>query len=277
MPLPNSSLGSQPLTFRFGSWNVNSRRLTVDHVELIRRAGCDVVALQEVSADFHAELASRPLFHWSVSSLTLRAPGPAEGRARRMGCSIFGRSPFRFVASSVLAHVAFPERTVVVVAETDTGPHTFASFHTPPGASWGEIKPATLKAIAEWLSEQKGRVVIGIDANTPKTDHPNPEENEWWWDEEPLLLGPSPRHQLRDVLRVFLESRPDVMRSICTERPRGPLATSHFRGSGLKRTACRYDFIYATSHFGVEDVAYLMDEAVKAGSDHALVVARLRA
>jgi endonuclease/exonuclease/phosphatase family metal-dependent hydrolase len=264
------------MTFRFGSWNVNRRRLTADHVDLLSRAGCDVVALQEVSAEFHAALASQPLFHWSVSSFSLRAPGPTEGRARRMGCSIFGRSPFRLVAAGVLAHLAFPERTVVIVAETDTSPFTFASFHTPPGANWGEIKPATLKAIAEWLAERQGRVVMGIDANAPKVDHPNPDESEWWWDDEALLLGPSPRHPLREVLRVFLEDRPDIMASLRAERPRGPLATSHFRGRGVKRTACRYDFIYASSHFAVDEVTYLMDEAVKAGSDHALVIAQLR-
>jgi endonuclease/exonuclease/phosphatase family metal-dependent hydrolase len=67
------------------------------------------------------------------------------------------------------------------------------------------------------------------------------------------------------------------MSAICAERPRGPLATSHFRGRGREKTACRYDFIYLTQDFSVESVDYLMEEAVKAGSDHALVVGYLRA
>jgi len=265
------------MRFTFGSWNVNGRRLTADHADLISRVECDVLALQEVGVDFHAELTALPLFQWSVSSLTLRPPASSEGRARRLGCSVFGRSPFRLVASGVLAQLAFPERALVVVSDSDAGAITLCSFHTPPGANWGEIKPQTLTAIAKWLAERNGRVVFGIDANAPKTDRPNPVDNEWWWDEEPVLLGPSPAHRLRDAFRVFLEDRPDVMSAICTERPLGPLATSHFRGRGQERTACRYDFIYLTHHFAVEHVAYLMDEAVKAGSDHALVAARLRA
>lgn len=246
-------------------------------MDLITRVGCDVLALQEVGSEFHADLASQAVFHWSVSSLVLRPPGPTEGRARRLGCSIFGRSPFRLLGSGVLAHLAFPERALVVVVESDAGPVTFGSFHTPPGANWGMIKPLTLTAIAEWLAERNGPVVVGIDANAPKTDHPNPAENEWWWDEEPLLLGSSPGHQLRDALRLFLADRPEVMSAICAERPRGPLATSHFRGRGKTRTACRYDFIYVTQDFDVENVSYLMEEAIKAGSDHALVAATLRA
>jgi endonuclease/exonuclease/phosphatase family metal-dependent hydrolase len=265
------------MRFTFASWNVNNRRFKADHADLISRVECDVLALQEANVAFHLQLASLPLFQWSVSSLMLRPPGLSEGRARRLGCSLFGRSPFRLVAADLLAHLAFPERALVAVAGTDAGAVTLGSFHTPPGANWGKIKPDTLASIAKWLTEQNGRVVFGIDANAPKTDHPNPLDNEWWWDEEPVLLGPLPSHHLRDAFRVFLDDRPEVMSAICAERPRGPLATSHFRGRGRKRTACRYDFIYTTHDFDVEDVAYLMEEGVKAGSDHALVAARLRA
>jgi hypothetical protein len=157
----------------------------------------------------------------------------------------------------------------------ESGAITFCSFHTPPGATWGRIKPRTLKAIAEWLPAQQGPIVVGIDANTPKTDHPDAVRNEWWWAEEPLLLGPTPVHQLRDALRLWLEGRPDMMAAIRAQRPHGPLAVSHVRGSGKTRIACRYDFIYVSTHLAVEAVAYLHEEALEAGSDHALVVASL--
>lgn len=264
------------MTFRFGSWNVNSRRLASAHADVLRSVDCDVLALQEVSTHFHADLQALGLFAWSVSSLALRPSGEDEGRARRVGCSLFGRSPFRLVASDVLAHLAFPERSLVALADSDAGPITLCSFHIPPGASWGEIKPQTLKAIAEWLASHNGRIVFGIDANTPKTDHPDAMSNEWWWAEEPILLGAKPPHPLRDALRVFLEARPDMLATISAERPRGPLAISHWRGRGTKRTACRYDFIYVSPGIVVEDVEYMFDEAVKAGSDHAFVAARLR-
>ncbi|GAC1408099.1 MAG: hypothetical protein NVSMB49_28270 [Ktedonobacteraceae bacterium] len=40
-------------------------------------------------------------------------------------------------------------------------------------------------------------------------------------------------------------------------------------------TPCRYDFIYSTADFSVSQVRYLYNEALKVGSDHALVVADL--
>jgi hypothetical protein len=56
------------MTFRFGSWNVNNRRLALAHANVLRSVDCDVLA-QEVSAHFHADLQALGLFAWSVSSL----------------------------------------------------------------------------------------------------------------------------------------------------------------------------------------------------------------
>jgi endonuclease/exonuclease/phosphatase family metal-dependent hydrolase len=262
------------VTFKFGSWNVNGRRLKAGHIELLRKTDCDLLALQEATRDFHEELSKSQLFEWSVSSLSLPSSNPGEGQARRLGCSIFGRSPMHLFSSQLLGHLAFPERALVALLGSPPGRLTVCSFHIPPGANWGEVKPRTVKAIAEWLSLQRASIVFGIDANTPKTDHPNHLKNEWWWPDEPLLLGAAPLHQLRDALRVLLEQNPDAFSSIYTERPSGPLALSHLRGRGGMRTPCRYDFVYVSSDLGVHDVVYLFREA-ESVSDHALVVATL--
>jgi hypothetical protein len=150
------------------------------------------------------------------------------------------------------------------------------SFHTPPGANWGEIKPQTLRAIAEWLAKQRGHIIFGIDANTPKTDHPVFDQNEWWWEDEPTLLGGSPLHKLRDCLRLYLAERPHLLEEIVSRRPAGPLAISHIRGNRRKMIECRYDFIYISPGLDVLAVNYLYEESVKAGSDHALVTALLK-
>jgi len=95
---------------------------------------------------------------------------------------------------------------------------------------WGKIKLQTLKAIAEWLAKQLGTTIFGIDANCPKSDHPDRTLNEWWWDDDPTLLGPNPLHALEDVLRAFL--RRARLAEITLQRPLGPLAVSHCRGKG---------------------------------------------
>lgn len=263
------------MRFRFISWNVNNRTLTDRHQDRLRELSPDVLALQEASARFHAALTAANLFGWSMSSLTLRPHQDGEGRSRRLGCSLFGREPFRLADSSLVPGLAFPERALVVRLVAEGHRLTACSFHTPPGASWGEVKPQTLKAIAGWLSSQPGPLVFGIDANAPKTDHPDISRNEWWWDDEPLLLGPRPLHGLKDALRLYFDAHPEALAHTVALRPDGPLAVSHVRGNRRKRTECRYDFVYVSRDVRVQRVDYIFDEAIRAVSDHALVIADL--
>ena len=87
-----------------------------------------------------------------------------------------------------------------------------------------------------------------------------------------MLLGATPIHQLQDAFRIFLKQNPDLWKQLCDKRPSGPLAISHVRGRGEKRTPCRYDFIYVSTDVRVNEVEYLYEEAIAAGSDHALVI-----
>jgi exonuclease III len=263
------------MQFRVSSWNVNNRNFRDTHAELLRRVDTDLLALQEVSPGFSQKLTDTGIFDWSEFSLSLRPPQPEEGRSRRLGCAVFGRSPFQIYSAQLLEELPFPERTLIV--KIDSGVEmTMCSFHTPPGASWGKIKPQTLRAIAEWLAKQSGHTIFGIDANAPKTDHPIFDQNEWWWEDEPALLGHSPLHELRDCLRLYLAERPRMMEEIVSRRPTGPLAISHRRGNRRKMIECRYDFIYISPGLDVLEVNYLYEESIQAGSDHALVTALLK-
>src|SRR4029453_4828829 len=98
-------------------------------------------------------------------------------------------TPFRLLSSSILGDVHFPERTLAVRVLGTIIPLTVCSFHIPPGASWGAVKPKTMRSIASWLAQLQGDVIVGIDANAPKIDHPDLANNTWWWKDEPLLLG----------------------------------------------------------------------------------------
>jgi exonuclease III len=263
------------MDLRFASWNVNNRKLTAAHVDLLRQVSPDILALQEASPAFHAVLVASGLFAWGVSSLALRPPQSMEGRSRRLGCSIFATSRFQLCESSLVPRLRFPERTLAVTVSTAGWDGMVCSFHTPPGASWGKVKPQTLKTISQWLTLQPAPLIFGIDANCPKTDHPDISQNEWWWDDEPLLLGGSPLHHLRDVFRVYLEKNPRELARVLADRPAGPLAVSHVRGNRRTMTECRYDFIYVTPDVEVHSARYVFDKPVRAVSDHAIVVANL--
>jgi endonuclease/exonuclease/phosphatase family metal-dependent hydrolase len=263
------------MNFRFASWNVNNRNFTKTHASIFRELGADVIALQEVSPTFHASLDETQLFSWSSSSFAIRPCKEGEGRARRLGCSLLGSKLFLLLNASLVPRLAFPERSLVASLETRGRQMTVCSFHAPPGTNWGEIKPRTLKAIGRWLARQPPPLVFGIDANAPKTDHPDISCNKWWWEEELLLLGATPLHELKDSLRLFLDANPAEFARAVRARPNGPLAVSHIRGNRLNTTECRYDFIYVTSDIQVRKVQYNFGKRIRAISDHALVIADL--
>jgi endonuclease/exonuclease/phosphatase family metal-dependent hydrolase len=243
---------------------------------LLHRINGDLVALQEVTVSAYQQLVESKLFAWSTFSLDLRPPQANEGQGRRLGCSLLGQACFRCKSSFLLQDAPLPERALIAEVETLTSPLTLCSFHTPPGATWRKKKPEALVALAKWLAHQQTRVIVGIDANAPRSDRPEIEQNEWFWKEEPLMLGAQPLHMLRDSLRVWLTAHPLEAARLLAHSPQGPLAVSYNRGR-LKKVfiPCRYDFIYITPDFVVSEVRYLYEEAIQAGSDHALVVADL--
>lgn len=260
------------MMLRFVSWNIHGRHRP-QMASLLQTVEGDLVALQEVTAKAYRVLVATRLFDWSAFSLDLRPPRPLEGKGRRLGCALFGKAAFPLKAQWLLEDAPLPERTLIVEVDAPTRPLTVCSFHAPPGVTWKERKPQSLVALARWLSYYPGSILVGMDANTPKTDHPDITQNEWWWKEEPLLLGERPLHPLRDALRSWLATHPSEAMQVCADRPQGPLAISHKRGR--TNVPCRYDCIYTTDHFIVTRIAYLYDEAIQAGNDHALVIAEL--
>jgi endonuclease/exonuclease/phosphatase family metal-dependent hydrolase len=102
-------------------------------------------------------------------------------------------------------------------------------------------------------------------------DHPDIEQSRWWTDEEALVLGAGAGTS--DVLRLWYTDHPVELRRRERYYPHGPLADSYHRGRRGQYLRCRYDSIRVSPDISVMDVRYLYDEAVRAGSDHALVVA----
>ncbi|MFL5659583.1 MAG: endonuclease/exonuclease/phosphatase family protein [Ktedonobacteraceae bacterium] len=264
------------MNIRYVSWNIHGKNQITPMVNLLHRINGDLIALQEVTVSAYRTLVESKLFAWSTFSLDLRPRQVNEGPGRRLGCALLGQASFHYKSSSLLEDAPFPERTLIAEVETLTGPLTLCSFHTPPGATWKKKKPQALLALAQWLAHHQTRVIVGMDANAPKSDHLDIEQNEWWWKEEPLMLGARPLHTLRDALRVWLTMHPLEAARLLADSPQGPLAVSYNRGWGKRAfIPCRYDFIYLTPDFSVSEVRYLYAEAIQVGSDHALVMADL--
>ena len=264
------------MELRFVSWNIHGKRQREKQIGLLEAVSGDLVALQLVTVAGYHDLVESSLFAWSAFSLDLRPPFVYEGRGHQLGCAIFGQLPFRLRKYYLLELLPFPERALVAEVDSPAGPLTLCSFHTPNGSRWKELKPQSLTILAQWLVSHSDRTLVGIDANTPKADYPDIAQNQWWWDDEPQMLGSRPLHSLHDALRVWLAAHPIEAEQMYSLRPQGPLAISYYRGKKKRPVLCRYDFIYVTPDFTVSNVNYFYREAIEVGSDHALVVADLR-
>ena len=108
------------MQFTFGSWNLNNRRPERAHIEFLKAQELDLLAAQEVSEEFHAELKSN-VFEWGISQLELLPPGPNEGRRDRLSVSIFGRAPFHFGSVTRLSELRFPRRALAVETTSASG------------------------------------------------------------------------------------------------------------------------------------------------------------
>lgn len=286
------------MKFTFASWNlrnIGDSGPAGKLVDLIARENPDLLALQEVNPKFHDMLSASHHFDWAASSLELRPPRVGESKDRRFGCSLFGRSPFVLSSRMLLNTLPFPEQTLVGEVSSPEGVLHVCSFHIPPGSSHAREKVMHLYGMAYWLSRDRDKselpvrlptAIFGIDANEPKMDRLNiKDDNDWWRRGARELLGspaapgmtiscswPGAWHELQDTFRAYMEANLDQKGSV---PEKGPLARSYNRGHGGNEAWCRYDFIYATPTISVTTVKYLYEDSKNAGSDHAMVVAKL--
>ena len=269
-------------SLRFLTWNLNgasgdrAKRL-IDLLADESGDGPALAALQEVKpGTFHALDASR-VFDWLVYSLAIRAPGPFDRGNRKLGCVVAGRGDVELIQGDVLWRLPLPERSATArVRWKDTELHAI-SYHSLTGSGFKAGKGVAYRALLETLTARERPMLLGLDANTPKVDHPDEARSEFWWPaHEPLVLGPASvrGHDLSDAFRLWLSANPDALGRISSEHPDGPLAVTHLRGK--KGIPCRYDQVWVSPEWAVEPVRHLTEASFAAGSDHALVSATIQ-
>jgi hypothetical protein len=155
--------------------------------------------------------------------------------------------------------VRLPERILLIEIQIEGTPFVAASYHAPPGVTWGIVKPQQAVAFASWLSRQNGPLLFGADANTPLIDAPHFAKTRTHWHTgdrklkcEPgddLLFGPDKVHDLEDALRRWLH--PDEIERLRASKPSGPLEITHRTGKkksfpGYPR---RFDSVWVSRHW----------------------------
>lgn len=278
------------------SWNIDSRAdgLT-DRIELLGSFGADVVLLQEVPRRAARLLDAFPHFAWA--EVAVRHSEPGRGAAARIGPAILGTDRVRLrgagqvpaerfvdagrgagLSAEEVAGIGWRHKTVYADVEVDDLPLRLCSFHARPGTGGGRGKPYVgwvkqlfHRVCADWINDHDGSMVVGLDANSPKVDHPDPDRWEPFMSGEATLIGPRPGHQLSDALHRWFDDHPDELDHVRTQRPEGPLAISYYTTGA--RHPRRYDHVLVSDDVDVAAIEYRPPHAD--GSDHGAVVAEL--
>lgn len=270
---------------RVVSWNMRfcSAETAARQGELLRSHAPDLVLLQDVNAGSADILRRTAGLDWLEKSADLRVPAPGDVGARAHGVAIAGRGQ---APSRVWLHpdAPWPERVLLADVNLGSVVVTVISYYAPIGVKWCIIKPRIAVAVASWLADQSGPLLLGADANTPKIDAADFAHTRTHWHTgdrklhgEPgddLLFGPGKIHPLDDALRCWLADHPAAAAGIPLL---GPLAVTHHmrRRGNAPDIELRYDSISISPHWTVERIDHLYEERVAAVSDHALVVADL--
>ena len=156
---------------RVVSWNIAFRgpKAAKRQGGLLRELAPDLMLLQELNPDSSAVLADAAGADWMVRAIDLRTPEPVDSPVRRRGVAIAGHGlhPCR---SWLLDEIRLSERILLIETQTEGTPFIAASYHAPPGVTWGIVKPRQAVAFASWLSTQNVPLLFGADANTPLID-----------------------------------------------------------------------------------------------------------
>lgn len=269
--MAGSQTGSTRL--RVVDWNINGFGRLRGQARLLADLDWDVCTLQEVTDATWPEL--RDLAE--DGAISLDSMPALAGAPPRYHSAVLVRGGVRLTGARTLRDIPSPERSLVADLITQHGQaFVVASLAAPPGTSWGDAgKGRQISRIAAWLKERTKPTVVGMDANGPKFERLRLPDTEWWNVHEPVLFGEERDHDLRDVFREYVSTDPARWDAVESTYPDGPLAISYDRGKGGRSVPCRYDVILASPEFHVDQVDYLYDDAIAAGSDHGLVDAHL--
>ncbi len=262
------------------SWNVDGwHTIRDDQVALIDQAGAELLLAQEVTAASADVLRGAG---WEiVTALELLPEDHIEraGRRPRFSCAVAVRAGLRIRRTAVLKDAPSPVRTLLAGIEGPSGSFVAMSAALPPGSMWGRAaKQGQARVIGAQLALLRGEgipVIIGMDRNGPKHERFDPDETEWWAEDEPALFAAAAPHGLRDVLLTLYEQDPERLAAARAARPNGPLEVSYVEQRTDRPSPRRYDVILASPDWAVRDVAYDHQGAVDAGSDHGLAQAEL--
>jgi endonuclease/exonuclease/phosphatase family metal-dependent hydrolase len=247
-----------------------------------------LVAFQEVTEKDRDYLSSLAIFSSRAFSLNFRKPGPYDTTNRKLGCFIGIVGNVQGNCAGVIERAPFPERTLFMDLAISNFPFKIICFHSLTGVGYKKTKTSQYIAIAEYLQKNKEvSTICCFDANEPEIDHYDIEKVKFFDQKGDrgvgagLVMGAAPVHNMKDTFRTWLEGNDYVIEEMKRKQDHVsgekelkyvPLTTSYIVNKKYNK---RYDYIFASNEFKVKNVEYRLEQSLKAGSDHAMVVTDL--
>jgi hypothetical protein len=253
------------MSLRLASWNVRGMPRPGEQLALLADQRPDIVFLQDVSPQGVRAVVDSGLW----SSITEPRAPPSSVRRGRCLVAVHG-----WTLQPLPLPIALASGCAAVQAGLGPCVLTLLSCYAPTNTGPGRAqRPTYFTALAAFLEACAPPVLLGMDANGPRVDHPDPDRCVWWTTEESLVFGRGAA--TRDSLRLWYDAHPAELRRRIRYYPAGPLEDSYHRGRAGHYLRCRYDSIRVSPGTHIMEVRYLYREAVLAGSDHALVIAEV--
>lgn len=199
-------------------------------------------------------------------SLEYRCPSKFDSDARRLGVLIATSKGISVESSGVIERSPFPDRTMYVVLNVNGRSLKLLALHSLTGCGYYRSKSVQYDSFAEFIDNYKPDL-IGIDANEPQVDHYDMRKMEFFDN------GPGAKHFFDEMVDIGLTDSYVRYNNIDIVEDGKPLAKTH---NIRRKGAVRYDFLFSKNDIAIEKMDYFYDDAIKAGSDHALILCDIK-
>lgn len=253
---------------RFINWNISYAGDVKSKIEYLKtffvKDTC--IMLEEVKP--HAYEYIKEIFendYHLLYSLNYRTPSRFDSDARKLGVLIIVSKTIKVEDVGVIERSPFPDRTMHATLNIQNQRMKILALHSLTGCGYYRTKSVQYDSFAEFIDEFHPDI-IGIDANEPQVDHFDIKLMEFFDN------GPGAKHFFNEVLDIGLVDAYVKYNNINTYKKGIPLTKSH---NIRRKGAVRYDFLFTKNTFEINAMNYYYEDAVKAGSDHALLLCDL--
>ena len=249
-------------------WNVcciGEPNRKMQYLESVVGEDSFIAILQEVTRKQYDELIKSD--YNFCYSLLLREPSKFDTDNRGLGIAIICSKDIQIVRTNILDRAPLPERTMNVVVNYKGNELRIFGMHSVTGSAFKMGKSVQFRTWAESIDRYHPDIVA-FDANEPEVDHYQVDKMQFFH-QSVKEHGTGAELYFKTLNDIGLTDAFTVNYDQSQYVEGEPLAVSHI----IKRGKCnkRYDFIFANNKFEISKCEYYYEDAIKAGSDHALI------